>query len=106
VSALCRERGIQLRVEGGKLLYTAPIGAYTFELRDLVNSCRAELLAELSSQPVELSPQPWPPRPAELATWPIAKRQRWGERANALEDEGLCWKDAERQAFLEVQATE
>jgi hypothetical protein len=48
---------------------------------------------------------PWPSRPDELATWPIELRQRWGERANELEDEGLSWRDAERQAFAEVKAT-
>ena len=46
----------------------------------------------------------WPPRPDELAWWPIPRRQRWGERANALIDAGLDWQAAERQAFDEEKA--
>jgi hypothetical protein len=39
-----------------------------------------------------------------MAGWPVAWRQQWGERANALEDTGLSWRDAERQAFDEMTA--
>jgi hypothetical protein len=46
---------------------------------------------------------PWPPRPAELATWPIAWRQRWGELANQNQDRGVPWPDHERQAFEQVE---
>ena len=31
---------------------------------------------------------PWPPRPAELASWPLAWRERWGWLANDLEARG------------------
>jgi hypothetical protein len=41
---------------------------------------------------------------ASLAGWPVAWRQQWGERANALETAGLSWRDAERQAFDEMIA--
>jgi hypothetical protein len=37
-----------------------------------------------------------------VAEWPIEWRERWGHRANALEDSGLSWRDAETQAFVEV----
>jgi hypothetical protein len=38
-----------------------------------------------------------------LANWPDEWRERWGHRANALEEQGLSWRDAEAQAFFEVQ---
>jgi hypothetical protein len=37
-----------------------------------------------------------------LANWPDEWREQWGRRANALEDGGLSWRDAEAQAFVEV----
>lgn len=37
-----------------------------------------------------------------LAAWPDEWRERWGRRANDLEDAGLSWRDAEGRAFLEV----
>jgi hypothetical protein len=38
-----------------------------------------------------------------VADWPVEWRERWGRRANALEVEnGLSWRDAETQAFVEV----
>jgi len=37
-----------------------------------------------------------------VASWPVNWRERWGERANSLEDGGLSWRDAETQAFVEV----
>ena len=47
---------------------------------------------------------PWE-RPAELAEWPIERRQRWGELANQLEDQGIPWPEHERRAFREVTET-
>ncbi len=38
-----------------------------------------------------------------LANWPDTWRERWGHRANALEDQGLGWQAAETLAFFEVQ---
>jgi hypothetical protein len=32
----------------------------------------------------------------------VAWRERWGQRANELEEAGLPWRDAETQAFVEV----
>ena len=37
-----------------------------------------------------------------VADWPVAWREQWGRRANALEETGLAWRDAEAQAFVEV----
>jgi hypothetical protein len=37
-----------------------------------------------------------------IANWPVEWRERWGQRANALEESGLSWRDAETQAFVEV----
>lgn len=37
-----------------------------------------------------------------VADWPIHWRERWGRRANALEETGLGWRDAETQAFVEL----
>ena len=37
-----------------------------------------------------------------VAEWPVEWRERWGHRANALEETGLSWRDAETQAFVEV----
>jgi hypothetical protein len=37
-----------------------------------------------------------------VADWPVELRERWGQRANALEEGGLSWRDAEAQAFVEV----
>jgi hypothetical protein len=37
-----------------------------------------------------------------VADWPVEWRERWGRRANDLEETGLSWRDAETQAFVEV----
>jgi hypothetical protein len=37
-----------------------------------------------------------------VADWPLEWREQWGRRANALEETGLSWRDAEAQAFVEV----
>ena len=37
-----------------------------------------------------------------VANWPVDWRERWGRRANSLEESGLSWRDAETQAFVEV----
>jgi hypothetical protein len=47
---------------------------------------------------------PWPPRPAELARWPLAWRQRWGLLANELESQGWPFPECERRAFDRVRA--
>ena len=37
-----------------------------------------------------------------VAGWTQGWRERWGRRANELEEAGLSWRDAEAQAFVEV----
>ena len=38
-----------------------------------------------------------------LATWPVEWRERWGHRANELEEqERLSWRNAEGRAFVEL----
>jgi hypothetical protein len=37
-----------------------------------------------------------------VAGWPEDWRERWGRRANELEEAGLSWRDAEAHAFVEV----
>jgi hypothetical protein len=37
-----------------------------------------------------------------IAKWPVEWREQWGRRANSLEENGLLWRDAETQAFVEV----
>ena len=40
-----------------------------------------------------------------VARWSIDRRQIWGDRANALQDAGLDWKEAERTAFEEIMGS-
>jgi hypothetical protein len=56
-----------------------------------------------SAGSVRAAPDPWN-RSSALADWPIPWRERWGRRADALQDAGLGWKEAEQQAFKEVAA--
>jgi hypothetical protein len=42
------------------------------------------------------------PHRLALSRWPVEWRERWGHRANDLEDSGMNWRDAEIQAFIEV----
>ncbi len=49
-------------------------------------------------------PEPWPPRPTELAEWPIPWRMKWGILSNQLQDQGVPWPDYERQAFKTIKA--
>jgi hypothetical protein len=37
-----------------------------------------------------------------VAPWPIERHQRWADRAEALQAEGLPWERAEWRAFLEI----
>lgn len=51
--------------------------------------------------PLDVDVKPLPYRQV-LAVWPDEWRERWGRRANELEDAGLSWRDAEGRAFLEL----
>ena len=76
---------------------------------DLVSGDEARALLKPAETPyvptnkgertVELQPLPYR---KVLATWPDHWRERWGLLANALEDRGLSWRDAESRAFVEV----
>jgi CHC2 zinc finger len=55
------------------------------------------------------SPEPppsWTPRPlpwrAAMDDWSLARREAWGFRTAALEDEGLTWDEAEERAVAEL----
>jgi hypothetical protein len=50
------------------------------------------------------NPPPWPPRPAELARWPLEWRAKWGLLANELESQGLKFPECERRAFDIIKA--
>lgn len=45
------------------------------------------------------SPLPWR---RQLVGWSDEWREQWGVQANALEDQGLNWREAEQQAFIET----
>jgi hypothetical protein len=47
--------------------------------------------------------EPWPPRPAELAEWPIPWRKRWGQLANQFKVEGIPFPHCEIEAFRIVK---
>jgi len=65
-----------------------------------------EIIAGSRHRSVEASPPPPVFHPLAyrgvVADWPVAWREQWGRRANALEESGLTWRDAETQAFVEV----
>ncbi len=42
-------------------------------------------------------------RPEELASWPVERRQQWGELANELEAAGIPWPEHERQAYERIK---
>lgn len=63
----------------------------------------------VESTPIEPEPgpgpeRPWPPRPRELARWPVGWRERWGELSNRLEGEDVPFPESERRAFRRVEA--
>jgi hypothetical protein len=37
-----------------------------------------------------------------VATWTTDQREAWGRRANALEAEGIGWREAEEAAYREI----
>ena len=60
--------------------------------------------SEQTSQPTASPPPIFHPLAYRgvVANWPVEWRERWGRRANSLEEGGLSWRDAETQAFVEV----
>jgi hypothetical protein len=100
-------RGIALSVKGDRISVNAPKGQTTPEDIEVLRQHKAGLLAYLAeqsaatSEPTTSAPRPLPWRPI-VGGWPLSYRQRWGDRANALQDEGLSWHEAERLAFEEL----
>ena len=97
--------GIRLYAkEGGALGYDAPKGSLTPELRSALAANREAILALLSSGggTARWHPRPLPWR-SDVGAWPLDLRQAWGDRANALQDRGLLWHEAERVAFIEIR---
>jgi hypothetical protein len=88
---------IRLEVIDGRLRVDAPRGVLTPAVVGALGEHKTALMDRASS--------PWPPRPGELASWSIERRQQWGELANQFEAEGLSWDQAERMAFEEVKAS-
>jgi hypothetical protein len=80
------------------------VDALNNHIRDCTDHHSEKSTDSWGNQPTKpTKPPPWPPRPAELASWPIEIRQRWGELANALDDEGISFPDNERIAFEQVK---
>ena len=68
----CMDRlGIKLSL---RLVIDAPAGVMTEEVMAALADHKPRLLAMLGGE----SPAPWPPRSAELASWQIAWREKWG----------------------------
>lgn len=124
--ARASDAGLRLEAEGDRLLVRGPSRAGS--LAQEILSRKAEVLVHLRHPSWESLQQdrwgpavgdPTPgidiPEPAsvatprlpwrsELANWPVAWRERWGRRANQLEDEGHDWRESERMAFEAVRA--
>jgi hypothetical protein len=99
--------GVELSL---RLVVDAPGGTLTPEIKAALGTHKNTLLALLAG--VEPGPHllrtvpalpPWPPRPDELADWPIPWRERWGRLANALEARGMPWPQCEAEAFEQVK---
>jgi hypothetical protein len=87
------QRDIRLATRDSKLISDAQTGALTDEIKAALAEHKPDLLALISpgGTPLTQAPaaaMPWPPRPAELADWPIDWRERWGGLANHMEDQG------------------
>jgi hypothetical protein len=110
--ARCRALDVRLRVESGRLRFSAPRGALDPDLWAELAARKVELIALLSTPPAAstaaASAASAQPDPAlwrrVLPTWPIYWRERWGERANELHSSGVPWPHDEAQAFAEVAA--
>jgi hypothetical protein len=73
----------------------------TLDDRKVLAAQKSELI-ELLKPNTHLSHPPALSWRESLAVASDAIRERWGLRANALEDAGLSWRDAERQAWVEI----
>jgi hypothetical protein len=107
-----RRLGVHLTArEGGRLGFDAPAGAMTAELRAALVANKSKILDRLEALLMgqEWLVERWRPRSlpwrSVVVRWPVHLRQRWGDRANALQDEDYAWHEAERIAFEEVSAS-
>ena len=100
------ELGVKLSVDRDRLKWDAPTGVMTPEIKAAMAIHKHALMARLASFKSRSSspaiPDVWPPRPIELATWPIARRKLWGELANAIEDDGMPFPKCEIEAFRQL----
>jgi hypothetical protein len=92
-----RSRGVELSAVGDRLRCEGPDSALTDDVLGELTARRPEILELLADEGAI-----WPPRPDDLASWPVARREMWGIRANELEGQGLSWRDAERRAYAET----
>jgi hypothetical protein len=98
----CLDRlGIKL---SARLVVDAPAGVLTSEVKTALAFHKLTLLAALPDRLGDnpRDPPPWPPRPAELANWPIEKREAWGRLANDLNDQNIEFPECERRAFNQL----
>jgi hypothetical protein len=114
--------GVELTARGDKLHYKAKSGSLTPEIKAALAAHKRSLLAllvraddgtdpagPLASEPPGPvgSAGPGPP-PADrvwrqsVATWLVEWRERWGRRANELQDRGDPWYVAEWIAYNEI----
>jgi hypothetical protein len=94
-----RAAGPTVMIEGDRLVITGPRRAADLA-RELI-AHKAEILEMLRPGAPAAPPAPTPWRDV-LAGWPDPLRKRWGLHASELEDQGLSWWRAERQAFAKV----
>jgi hypothetical protein len=81
--------------------HTPPGSAYeTYETTGGPPEKSGHSLGELPTKPTK----PWLPRPAEIGSWPIRWRQRWGELSNQFEDQGIPFPESERRAYHQAKA--
>jgi hypothetical protein len=110
---LLQSRGITLAASGDSLVVDHA-GALTDADRDLIRTHKTALLAQLAS-PTKAAPEPVltgciPPEPIpdpcvwrdSVAWLPVAWRQKWGNRTEALQVAGKPWQEAEWQACREI----
>jgi hypothetical protein len=120
--ALLGRLGVELTARGDRLHYRAPAGVLTRELKAALGRHKPALLATLArmddrpgpagsraSEPASPAGPDGPgPPPADrgwrqaVATWPVEWRERWGRRANELQDRGEPWNVAEWIAYSEL----
>jgi hypothetical protein len=120
--ALLGRLGVELSARGERLHYRAPASALTPEIKAALATHKPALLALLARADDRTDPAgppaseppgparsdgPGPP-PADrswravVACWPVEWRERWGRRANELQDRGEPSDTAEWVAYSET----